>query len=169
MCRLCRSIPCGDLRYGAQCRLEPQARRKNTGRNDEDRLSRRGVGDCLFAVLPAWLTSFFAQAARLKIFLLLRRECLPFAQNCTPATTIHRKLENPCTIPWHARCSLFLPMATGLLNTAPPAPARMRYASTLRCFGQFLDGMELKALEVKTTTMTTSCRRGTRAHRWRWI
>lgn len=39
-------------------------------------------------------------------------------------------------------------MATGVLNGV--APARMRYASTLRCFGQFLDGMELKALEVKT-------------------
>ena len=41
-------------------------------------------------------------------------------------------------------------MATGLLNAVAPAPARLRYASTLRCFGQFLDGMELKALEVKT-------------------
>lgn len=37
-----------------------------------------------------------------------------------------------------------------MLNAIPPAPARMRYASTLRCFGQFLDGMELKALEIKT-------------------
>ena len=26
----------------------------------------------------------------------------------------------------------------------------MRYASTLRCFGQLLEGMELKALEIKT-------------------
>ena len=26
----------------------------------------------------------------------------------------------------------------------------MRYATTLRCFGQFLEGMELKALEIKT-------------------
>lgn len=41
-------------------------------------------------------------------------------------------------------------MATGILNAIPLAPVRMRYASTLRCFGQFLDGMELKALEVKT-------------------
>jgi len=41
-------------------------------------------------------------------------------------------------------------MATGVLNVVPAAPARMRYGSTLRCFGQFLDGMELKALEVKT-------------------
>lgn len=41
-------------------------------------------------------------------------------------------------------------MATGTLNAVAPAPARMRYASTLRCFGQFLDGMELKALEIKT-------------------
>jgi hypothetical protein len=41
-------------------------------------------------------------------------------------------------------------MTTGLLNAVPPAPARVRYATTLRCFGQFLEGMELKALEVKT-------------------
>src|ERR1044071_5483114 len=41
-------------------------------------------------------------------------------------------------------------MMTALLNAVPPAPAKMRYASTLRCFGQFLEGMELKALEVKT-------------------
>lgn len=37
-----------------------------------------------------------------------------------------------------------------MLNAVAPAPVRMRYASTLRCFGQFLDGMELKALEIKT-------------------
>ena len=37
-----------------------------------------------------------------------------------------------------------------MLNSVAPAPARMRYASTLRCFGQFLEGMELKALEIKT-------------------
>jgi hypothetical protein len=41
-------------------------------------------------------------------------------------------------------------MATGLLNAVAPAQTKMRYASTLRCFGQFLEGMELKALEVKT-------------------
>jgi len=41
-------------------------------------------------------------------------------------------------------------MASGILNAVPAAPARMRYASTLRCFGQFLESMELKALEIKT-------------------
>jgi len=41
-------------------------------------------------------------------------------------------------------------MATGVLNIVPQAPAKMRYASTLRCFGQFLEDMELKALEIKT-------------------
>ena len=43
-------------------------------------------------------------------------------------------------------------MATGILNAVAvaPAPARMRYASTLRCFGQSVEGMDLKALEVKT-------------------
>ena len=41
-------------------------------------------------------------------------------------------------------------MATGVLNAVSPTPVRMRYASALRCFGQFLEGMELKALEIKT-------------------
>ncbi|MGZ8424354.1 MAG: hypothetical protein ACXWYD_05350 [Candidatus Binatia bacterium] len=41
-------------------------------------------------------------------------------------------------------------MATRVLNAVPPAAPRMRYASTLRCFGQLLEGMELKALEIKT-------------------
>lgn len=41
-------------------------------------------------------------------------------------------------------------MATAMLKGVPSAAAKMRYASTLRCFGQFLDGMVLKALEIKT-------------------
>jgi len=41
-------------------------------------------------------------------------------------------------------------MATQILNAVPPAQARMRYASAMRCLGQFLEGRDLKALEIKT-------------------
>ena len=36
------------------------------------------------------------------------------------------------------------------LTVTESAPARMRYASILRCLGQTLDGMALKAVEVRT-------------------
>lgn len=42
------------------------------------------------------------------------------------------------------------PMANGMLSAVPAAPVRMRYASILRCLGQFVEEMELKALEIKT-------------------
>jgi hypothetical protein len=41
-------------------------------------------------------------------------------------------------------------MATTALSIVAPGPARMRYASILRCLGQVLEEMELKAVEVKT-------------------
>ena len=41
-------------------------------------------------------------------------------------------------------------MASGALNVVQPAQARMRYAAILRCLGQSLEDMELKAIEVKS-------------------
>jgi hypothetical protein len=41
-------------------------------------------------------------------------------------------------------------MASEALNVVRTAPARMRYAAVLRCLGQALEEMELKAIEVKT-------------------
>jgi hypothetical protein len=41
-------------------------------------------------------------------------------------------------------------MTTGALNINKFAPAKIRYASILRCIGQFLETMDLKAVEVKT-------------------
>ena len=41
-------------------------------------------------------------------------------------------------------------MATSALTLTEPAQAKMRYASILRCLGQTLEGLELKAVEVKT-------------------
>ena len=41
-------------------------------------------------------------------------------------------------------------MTISALTVTETAPARMRYASVLRCLGQTLDGMTLKAVEVKT-------------------
>lgn len=40
-------------------------------------------------------------------------------------------------------------MATSVVGAAATLPARMRYASALRCIGQLLEEMELKAVEVK--------------------
>jgi hypothetical protein len=41
-------------------------------------------------------------------------------------------------------------MATGVLSLAASAQAKMRYSSVLRCLGQVLQELDLKALEVKT-------------------
>ena len=41
-------------------------------------------------------------------------------------------------------------MTISALTVTETAPARMRYASVLRCLGQTLDGMTLKAVEVRT-------------------
>jgi hypothetical protein len=41
-------------------------------------------------------------------------------------------------------------MAITALTVNQAAPARMRYAAILRCLGQTLDGMLLKAVEVRT-------------------
>jgi hypothetical protein len=41
-------------------------------------------------------------------------------------------------------------MTISALTVSETAPARMRYASVLRCLGQTLEGMTLKAVEVKT-------------------
>jgi hypothetical protein len=41
-------------------------------------------------------------------------------------------------------------MPTSILNVTQAAQAGMRYASVLRCIGQFLEATELKAIEVKT-------------------
>ena len=43
-----------------------------------------------------------------------------------------------------------LPMTTDALTLAAPAPAKMRYAAVLRCLGQVLQELNLKAVEVKT-------------------
>jgi hypothetical protein len=43
-----------------------------------------------------------------------------------------------------------LRMVTGALTLAVSAQAKMRYASVLRCLGQVLQELDLKALEVKT-------------------
>jgi len=40
-------------------------------------------------------------------------------------------------------------MKTGTLASKEIAPAKMRYAAILRCIGQSLESMELKAVEVK--------------------
>jgi hypothetical protein len=41
-------------------------------------------------------------------------------------------------------------MTTNAVSTAEIEPKRMRYSSTLRCIGQSLEGMQLKAVEIKT-------------------
>jgi hypothetical protein len=41
-------------------------------------------------------------------------------------------------------------MTTSTLNTIPFAQSKMRYASVLRCIGQFLEATDLKSVEVKT-------------------
>lgn len=41
-------------------------------------------------------------------------------------------------------------MTTIAATAAPVAPKKLRYASVLRCVGQSLEAMQLKALEIKT-------------------
>jgi len=41
-------------------------------------------------------------------------------------------------------------MNSSVMNRIQSVPAAMRYASVLRCVGQFLETMDLKAIEIKT-------------------
>ena len=151
------------LRCRAQCDLESQTRRENSKRRNEDSL------ETVHAASAAQLAELLDPANFLQAITLLSsarpvaflrmvfsRSSFPSDDFVTQTHIFARKTPRTATntfifrdLFWHSRCSQTLPMTNDGVSLKQ-MQTRTFYANALRCIGQSLEAMQLKAVEVKS-------------------